>query len=89
MKGNTCTPVEQFCLVPADAKPRKLAMCYHCGMPVCSKCSWKRKEGRLCSTCLQENETNGRLTFLKRMYRLAGYKNYSALAKEHIEARFS
>ena len=85
----TCTPVEQYCLAPAGNKPVWMAVCYHCGDTVCRNCSWKRKEGRICSTCLVATDPKGELKLWTRLFRKSGYQNPTKCAKEEIAMRES
>lgn len=83
----TCTPVEQYCLVPATSKPVMLAQCWACGQPVCKNCSWETPDGRICSTCLQERNPKGELMLMTRLFRMSGYKNPTKCARNWIAER--
>lgn len=75
-RGDPCAVADQFCLAAANFEPPQAALgvCYRCGMPVCSKCSTRRKYlhyglKRLCNNCQIGNEKRVRA----RLYRMAGY----------------
>ena len=76
---DTCCVVDQFCTSPANLVPPVPAkgICFSCGLPVCSKCSSKRKyhnygKVRLCNNCQVEYDGNDEYV-MKRIYKLAGY----------------
>jgi hypothetical protein len=55
-----CCVADQFCLAAANfansVRPQRIAECFVCGEPVCTKCSTRRKYGRygrvrICNNC--------------------------------------
>ena len=85
-----CCVADQHCEAPAnqdddgDAVSAKYE-CYHCGLPVCSKCSSIRTirmnrnhngafKARLCNNCQVEHDGHNRIV-MRRIRRLAGYKS--------------
>lgn len=74
-----CHVADQFCTAAANftwAFCR--GVCYRCGLPVCAKCSTRRKylhygRMRICNDCQTEIDGNDNRV-LARIYRMAGYK---------------
>lgn len=81
-----CHVADQFCIAPANQEGAFARnVCYHCGEPVCSKCSSKRKyqkfkSVRLCNDCQCELDDPVKRTnsffVTRRMHRMAGYPQY-------------
>ena len=75
----SCSVADQFCDAPANGpeETRARAVCFRCGMPVCTKCSSRRKYHnygivRLCNNCQTEEDGNDDIV-MRRLRRLAGY----------------
>ena len=67
-----CTVADQFCDQPANLEHAYTrGTCVECGLPVCTKCSIRRADGRHCHECLV-TDGRGRLV-ANHLWRLAGY----------------
>lgn len=74
----TCSVVDQFCISPANLFPKVnvRGVCFSCGLPVCHKCSSKRKymghgKVRLCNSCQEMIDGNDN-RIMARLKRMAG-----------------
>lgn len=77
MMAETCSVVDQFCISPANLRPIVpiRGVCFRCGLPVCHKCSTKRKyldhgKVRLCNNCQEEIDGNDN-RIMARLIRMA------------------
>lgn len=74
----TCSVVDQFCTSPANLVPPVPARgrCYSCGLPVCAKCSTRRKYlrfgvQRVCNNCQVQVLDGNDSVVMRRLHRLA------------------
>ena len=76
----SCSVADQYCDAPAnllDVKTPK-SMCFACGLPVCTKCSTRRKylhwgRVRVCNNCQVDRYSDGLFRVMFRIARMGKY----------------